>query len=442
MEVLLIYPFGGPSPISPPLGLLHLNTILKKKGITSKVLYLSNTYDLSFFDLITEETVCIGISVMTGLQISIGIWLSQTIKHKFPFIKIIWGGVHPSLSSKQTSKCEYIDIVCKGEFENEIVSLVNSIKKKETLPKIIENKKLFDLNTLPVLDYSDIDKESFRLGFNHPFYKFTTDNIGTIELTRGCPFSCYYCVQNKFRTPFRYMSTENVLKHFDNLKRNGFKAIIVADDNFFLNPKWIETLIEIKSYNLELYISIPVTIVDKMKNSDFTIMKDSGIKSLGISIESGSDRMLQIIGKKHSIEMTYKINKKLRDYDFIVNYNFIAGYPEETLDDITLTYDTMMKLLKDNEKASVNIKKLIPTPNTDVYKNCLKNGMIEPQLLIDWVNMVDLEWEKEYNYINVDVQDFYKRHKEFNKMLEFFCWSRNSDEKPFDILNRFYERYK
>lgn len=462
MKVVLIYPHGGMTPKSPPLGLLNLKAVLDQSGIPCSVVYVSNKFKcvgspeafqkniLKVLDNeISDDTVCCGFSVMTGLQIFGALSLSAIIKSRYPKIKIVWGGVHPTLIPEQTIMNDNIDIVCKGEFENNIVDLVNAIssgseldnvhniyfKKNGNVVKTDDSCDLVDLNRIPFVDYSKVDNSVFECPFPDNFYRFKSKKIANVEFTRGCPLSCYYCVQNKFRTKFRFMKTDMVIESLRRIKKSGFEAVIIVDDNFYINPNATETVRAIKDENLglELYVSIPVTKLFKMCDEDFVLLSEAGFTSLGISVESGSDRMLKIMGKKHNIDMVMKVNKKLSSYGFVCNYNFIAGFPEENLDDIISTFDLMMELSSDNLNAISNIKKLLPTPNTDVYRSCVNRGMSEPKKLEDWCEVVDLEWRKCYNYIDNDVERFYKSMRVIISDLTQYSYSVDMNPKE---LNR------
>jgi len=416
--------------MTPPLGVMYLDAILKDNGISSKIMFTSQCRDNFAFmrtvgeieSAISDETVCVGFSVMTGPQINASLKIAEYLKRKHPRIKTVWGGVHPTLIPQQTVEHPLVDIVCHGESENSFIDIVRNLKAKKELPEIFYSKGVFDLNFLPFLRYEDIKREKFYSG-RSPFYKFTTPKVASIELTRGCPLSCYYCVQNNMRTKFRYMAVDNVIKHLRHLKSFGYEAVIVADDNFYISPisKDVLKAIEKEKFGFQMYISIPVTKIVKMTEDDFRLLERVGIGVLGISVEAGSDRMLKIMGKKHTVEMAHEANRILSNYRFISNYNYIAGFPEETLDDIKGTLESMMLMLHQNRRASVNIKKLIPTPNTDVYRSCVENGMQEPERLEDWYKVVDLDWNGFYDFVDKDVQAFYKSQKPYIEKIKNFC---------------------
>lgn len=455
--VLLIYPCKDNPLSSPPLGILHLKAMLSQSNIPSEVCCTSYGFseNNSVEDItlkIKEDTICCGFSVMTGPQIIEALELSSQIRKKYPNVVIIWGGIHPTLAPEQTIENENIDIVCVGEFEKKIVSLVRCIEEKgdlSTVPSIyykINNEihstkagsEVFDLNELPLLPFDSFPLDKFRKPYLDPFYKFRTNKVATIEITRGCPLSCYFCVQNKLKTKFRYMNKDRMIEHLRHLKDLGFEAIAIADDNFFINPKaneYLEAIAEL-NLNMEIYVSIPVTILYAMNEDDIDLIQKAGIRTIGVSVESGSDRMLNIMGKKHKIDMAYELNRKLRNRRIVLNYNFIAGFPEETIYDIKQTYVAMINLILGNIMTQVNIKRLMPTPNTAVYRACIEKGMPAPKSLSDWVSYVDLEWKGTHSYIDPEVENWYKELKEFHETLFWFCYFHNTKQEMDDIATQ------
>ena len=66
------------------------------------------------------------------------------------------------------------------------------------------------------------------------YFGFKSSNACSLEISRGCPFRCYYCVQAVKRERFRIMNTDNVIRHITDIVNTGVRAIIIVDDNLFL----------------------------------------------------------------------------------------------------------------------------------------------------------------------------------------------------------------
>ncbi|MDW8114284.1 MAG: cobalamin-dependent protein, partial [candidate division WOR-3 bacterium] len=117
-------------------------------------------------------------------------------------LTLIAGGAHPTGRPKEILDLGFDYVVC-GEGEYVILDLIKERKEN----KIIYGKQVLNLDQF--------------LPFSEKYKKF-----GPIEISRGCPFGCYFC-----QTPFlfgknmRHRSIDNILKLIDILIKNNKKDI-------------------------------------------------------------------------------------------------------------------------------------------------------------------------------------------------------------------------
>ena len=117
-SILLFNPRPDPyyKPVDLPISLICISRFLDKEGYPIKII-AENLYP-DPFQVIREsakESLVLGISAMTGLQIQGGLKASKIAKEANKDIKIIWGGWHPSVHPLQVLENPYIDIVIKGQ---------------------------------------------------------------------------------------------------------------------------------------------------------------------------------------------------------------------------------------------------------------------------------------------------------------------------------------
>ena len=94
-----------------PLALLHISSFLVKDGFEVKII------SDSFYDNYIEEalaqcqdSICLGITAMTGSQISEGLKIASLAKQRYPDLPVVWGGWHPSILPESTfsgPRCGY-----------------------------------------------------------------------------------------------------------------------------------------------------------------------------------------------------------------------------------------------------------------------------------------------------------------------------------------------
>ena len=109
------------------------------------------------------------------------------------------------------------------------------------------------------------------------------------------------------------------------------------------------------------------------------LMKKSGLYSISVGIESGSPRILKLMNKNLSKEITEKKIKLMRKQGLDIIGFFILGYPTETVDEINQTIDFACKL--DIQRASFMAFK--PFPGTPVTNELLKKKEVKN---FDWDN--------------------------------------------------------
>ncbi len=295
---------------------------------------------------------------------------SKISQEKYIFIA---GGPHPSGDPVGTLKTGF-DIVVLGEGEETFVELVQ---------KIIDNQDYMEIKGIGRIR----DNKSYHYtGKRKPpdLDKYTPFPIkhgkfGPIEITRGCPYQCYFCQTSfLFGSIPRHRSIEVICKHIQVMKEKKLTDIRFITPNAFsygssdgisLNiPKLEELLIKIRkiigpagriflgSFPSEVR---PEHVTEETLN---LIKKYASNDNITIGAQSGSPRMLKICNRGHDVDHIYKSVDLTIKNGFKVNIDFIFGLPGETNEDISLTIDMMKKL--STQGARIHSHSFIPLPMT------------------------------------------------------------------------------
>jgi radical SAM superfamily enzyme YgiQ (UPF0313 family) len=371
----------------PPLSLLCLATNLKRNGFECEIIH-NELSKINIKEIIKDNPMLVGISVMTSKHISISLDLSKKIKFLSPSTTIVWGGIYPSLEPKKCMKESSIDIVVKGEGEETIVDLAKVLKEKGNLHsvkgisfkhngKIVSNgeREFISLDDYDV-DYeiTDLTKYILPLGNGKKVMSFIT--------SRGCPYPCGFCYNTPFNNrKWRAYPVEKVIKTINHLvDKYNLDGIIFDDDNFFVDQNRAFAILE----NIKVptyYLEVRVNLINP-KFMDRLIRTKPEWIFLGM--ESGNDRILSLMKKGFTVKDITDAVKVISKYPINMKASFIVGYPGETWQEIRNTLRLALKVYRLHKKTAFMFCPFIPLPNTPSYQSAVDNGFLEPKNIIDW----------------------------------------------------------
>lgn len=354
---------------------------------------------------LNQNPLCVATTAMTGPQISSALRISRIVK-EMGDIPVVWGGPHPSILPKQTLENPLIDYVVIGEGEASFLRLVDSLNKGRPLDlasglgykrggKIRVNlpSELIDLKNTPAPPYHLVDvKEYMPIKYGK--------RAMLLETSRGCNHDCKFCynkICNKMR--WRSLDVDTSVDRMEQLKEFGAEIVYIIDDNFFVSHRralqfsqeLIRGGIDVQWDPQGLRLD---DLGDMLVDDTFASVLKSGCCSANIGIESGSPKTLRSINKGITIPLIRRVNKRIAERDFIPKYNFIVGFPDESMQDIKQTIAMALDLMDDNPKALVHhIACYTPYPQTELYNASISKGFIPPRSLEEWVGY---SWDTAY----------------------------------------------
>lgn len=262
--------------------------------------------------ILDENVLCLGLSVMTGEQIRSAVRISKRYHDR---IKVVWGGVHPTILPEDTIKEEFIDYIIRGDGEEAFLNLLMYLEGRKVDREFFlsKNNKNLSINFLPDLNRSNIDFSKQGIAEEYFLKRDGMDKVFTIETSRGCPHSCAFCHNTILGNKYRSVDNEYVINTIDYL-REAYKidGIAFQEDNFFLDVNRVEKIIDYMRciQNVGWKANSRISYFAKLvKNKTFmnSIMK-SNCKVLQFGIESGSNRILKLINKGITVEEVLDIN--------------------------------------------------------------------------------------------------------------------------------------
>jgi len=382
-----------------PLALLFASSLVEKE-YDVKIIdqRLDKNWERSLRKELNSSPLCVGTTAMTGKQIKFALDVLKIVKSESK-IPTVFGGIHPSLLPEQTMRNPNIDIVVRGEGEITFYELVKSLEKRKTLSKVrgvwykengyIKNtgmRDFADLNKLPDVPYHLIDVKDY-------LPKFKGKKSINMYLSRGCVFNCAFCINAVYnRSKWRCVNTKNSLERIKRVIDDfGVEKIDFLDDEFFIDwhraKNIFEGMIREGSDVICEIFGARVDQMSRMNDEYLKTLERAGCRKIHLGVESGSQRIIDLVKKHITPRQAINLNRKLKNYDFIPQYNFMAGFPTETIKEIKMTINLIFKLLNENPKAITSpICIYTPYPGTELFNLALKEGFRIPETLERWAN--------------------------------------------------------
>lgn len=216
-----------------------------------------------------------------------------------------------------------------------------------------------NLDNFPMMAFDLLDMETYITYVRHN--NNATREVGIIA-TRGCPMECVYCY-HVFGKGVRYRSVDNVLAEMEYLIDNyQVESFMFGDECFTARRSWIEEfchkLIE-KNWGVEFSC---FSRVDTIKEETMELMARAGCFFMGFGFESGSQKILDEMDKRVTINQARETAKTAMKHFRRVPGTFIFGMPGE--DDVSI---------EENIDFSISIMTrnlyffLAPYPGTKIY---------------------------------------------------------------------------
>lgn len=286
-------------------------------------------------------------------------------------IRIVVGGMHLSLYSKETLTNEWIDYTIVGEAETVLPNFIKALSKNKGFKNVkglcFKEKGRIVFTGVPAL-LKDINSAPFparHLLPNEKYYSFISKrkNFTGIITTRGCPYKCIFCEQGN--KPYRKRSAFNVVDEIEECYNNyKIREIDFFDSSFSIDKRRVLSICkELKKRNLDVSWSIR-TRVDLVNEEMLRAMKDSGCTRIYYGIESGDQKILETIRKTTDLELIKKTVYLTKSIGIDTFGYFMIGNPGETKETVLKTIKFAKLLNLDYAQFS----KLSTLPGTELYE--------------------------------------------------------------------------
>ena len=396
-KVVLFYPpYDGP-PLGAPLSLLCLASPLIRSGFDVSLIdnLLFPNYEQAILRE-TEDAVCLGVSVLTGPNISAAVRVSKAVKKLRPNLPIIFGGWHSSLATQQTLREPFVDAIVRGQGELTLLETVERIVGGQSWHGVRglsfkdADGEIIHEPERPVANINDLPAPAYHLA--DPGIYAAVSGVRQLAYTTsvGCPYQCNYCTDMVFyKRRFNAYRVERVVSELSDLvPRYQIDHVPLFDSNFLVDRKRAVSIaagIIASGVKFRWDFQTSTDFLSLMSEDEVKLLGESGVRHIGFGTESASQEVLTMMNKRFQhVEQMVETARKTNIAGIHVVFNIILGYPGETELHREQTFRTMTDIAREYPNVSFSPNIFTPYPGIPIWPQLKELGVYEPQSLDEW----------------------------------------------------------
>ena len=243
---------------------------------------------------------------------------------------------------------------CVAQAENQ-----EMLKREPYIDLVIGPQAYHKINDT-ILNYIEKKKKKEETEFD-PISKFEYFNkikndsgkiSSFLTIQEGCDKFCHFCVVPYTRGPEYSRPFKQILDEAKYLADTGTQEIILLGQNVnaYNNEKYrlSNLILEIEKYSEIKRIRYTTSHPKDMSDDLIEVYKNSKklMPLIHLPVQSGSDKILDLMNRKHTINDYYKIFDQLKKINSNIQFSsdFIIGYPGEEEDDFKATFEVIKKI--------------------------------------------------------------------------------------------------
>jgi len=287
---------------------------------------------------------------------------------------IILGNTHATLYDTDLLRLGHADYIVRGEGEAAFVELLAALEAKSDIASVAgisylrdgvpaqspDHSQIMDLARLPFPTWDLLNLDHYRgaplLGMH--------EIVLPVQASRGCPYRCIYCAQDKVYKKFVRRPLENVVDEIEHFHRRFGVTHFGFIDAFF--PPDIEYghafAAEVLRRKLPIRFSTE-TRVDRVDTPMLKALAEAGLQTIMFGFEVGDEKILAALKKNQTLEQCRQAMRAAKAAGVTTVGFFVIGLPGETEATIRRTVQFAIEL--DVDIAKFNMA--VPFPGTEFY---------------------------------------------------------------------------
>ena len=243
---------------------------------------------------------------------------------------------------------------CVAQAENQ-----EMLKREPYIDLVIGPQAYHKINDT-ILNHIEKNKKAEETEFDaiskFEYFNKIKNNSGKISsfltIQEGCDKFCHFCVVPYTRGPEYSRPFRQILDEANYLADTGTQEIILLGQNVnaYNNEKYrlSDLILEIEKYSNIKRIRYTTSHPKDMSDDLIEVYKYSKklMPLVHLPVQSGSNKVLDLMNRKHTIGEYYKIHDRLKEINSNIQFSsdFIIGYPGEEEEDFNATFELIQKI--------------------------------------------------------------------------------------------------
>ncbi len=268
----------------------------------------------------------------------------EELKAVLPSIKLVLGGPEVSYNAREVfAKYPQVDYIISGEGERAFAELVSAIASGSNTDNIDGVCTMGDIKP------PCICKNDPKSPYTAEYFQRLNNRITYIETSRGCPYSCSYCLSGRMGG-VRFFDMQTVKSNIDMLAKSGTQTIKFVDRTFNCNAK---RAVEILQYIVEqnpaytgvcYHFEMAGDIITP-ELQEVLASAPAGLFQIEVGVQSFNENTLMAVNRKTNLQtVADNLSQIIARGNIHVHMDLIAGLPQEGYESFRTGFDELFAL--------------------------------------------------------------------------------------------------
>lgn len=320
-------PFLDDSKIYPPLANLYLKSYVENHSRDIEVILGDDDYRILETFSNEWDFNAVGISVMTPQRHEADA-LARQIKTRYPETTVIAGGPHVKHYLSDMEKNPDYDYLVPQDGEMALLSIMRGGQ-----PRVVSHQmSRQQIEDAPRPDRQSLESQALLARYT---YSLQGTPSTTMMTSRGCPMACTFCEDANTQT--RSSSIGNIAAQLDDIKALNYRGVYIFDDLFAIAVPKVKPIADaLKARGLIYRCNGQANIFARSEDLA-KLLADTGCLEIAFGHESGSQRILDRVDKRTTVEQNYRSVEYAKKHGIHVKSFLMLGLPGEDAESVADT---------------------------------------------------------------------------------------------------------